>query len=306
MRTIILTVGPPAIGKSSWAFEEVKKSNGRFKRLNLDDLREALGVTSFNATEEKHIQEVMYEMGRKFLLKGYDIIADNTNLSTKSWDKWNEVAKKVGDCLVVEKHFDSNITLKELFARNKGRDRKVPEDVIARMYSKWTKYDPNNSAYHEGTDFQDTIITFTNDFKDSLPEAVIVDLDGTMALKSDRNIFDWSRVYEDDVNVILDQLLVRLAPKNILFVSGRSDACLDETKRWLKDKTSIGKQTNWKLYMKPKERESEKDTLFKESVYKKHIMNKYAILAVFDDRDGVVNMWRNFNLPVYQVWYGDF
>lgn len=122
----------------------------------------------------KTYPEVMYEMGKKFLLKGYDIIADNTNLSTKSWDKWNEVAKKVGNCRVVEKHFDTNITLKELFVRNKNRDRKVPEDVITECTWNGQSTLKTQKPIAE-IDFYNTIDLFTgNDIYDLQKQLLLI------------------------------------------------------------------------------------------------------------------------------------
>jgi len=48
------------------------------------------------------------------------------------------------------------------------------------------------------------------------------------------------------------------------------------------------------------------DTIVKREMYEEHIEPIYNVVAVFDDRNRVVDMWRELNLPVYQVWYGDF
>ena len=308
MHKIILPVGPPAIGKSTWALEEVRKSNGKFKRLNLDELRAMYGVTTFNPSEERLIQQTMYDAAERLLNKGYNIIADNTNLSSKSWHEWNELAKKVGDCTVEEKHFDVNITLKELKRRNSLRDRVVPEDVIERMYNKWmgmkprtsTYYPPNNNLLHTSEKYAADM---------GKKHAIIVDLDGTLAINTSRNIFDWSRVYEDDVNFALDSLLLELANDvgyKFFFITGRSDVCYDDTLRWLKDKTYIGSFDDIELIMKPESIRNTKDVEFKKSVYNNKIKDKYLVFAVFEDRKRVVEMWRSLNLPVYAIGDGNY
>jgi hypothetical protein len=48
------------------------------------------------------------------------------------------------------------------------------------------------------------------------------------------------------------------------------------------------------------------DSIVKEEIYREHIEGKYNVLAVFDDRDRVVDMWRRLGLLCLQVYYGDF
>jgi hypothetical protein len=48
------------------------------------------------------------------------------------------------------------------------------------------------------------------------------------------------------------------------------------------------------------------DSIVKEEIYNEYIKDKYNVLAVFDDRDRVVDMWRRIGLPTYQVYYGSF
>lgn len=42
--------------------------------------------------------------------------------------------------------------------------------------------------------------------------------------------------------------------------------------------------------------------IVKQEMFKKY----YNVIAVFDDRNKVVDMWRKLKLPTYQVWYGNF
>ena len=46
-----------------------------------------------------------------------------------------------------------------------------------------------------------------------------------------------------------------------------------------------------------------KDTIIKEELYNKHILNKYNILCVFDDRKSVVEMWKKLGLYVFDCNY---
>jgi predicted kinase len=305
MSKIILTVGPPACGKSTWSLDQVRKSNGKFKRLNLDDIREMLGINAFNPAEEKVVQEAMYAMGLKFLRRGYDVIADNTNLSDKSWISWCEIASKVGNCTVEEKNFEMP-NLNELLKRNAKRDRNVPEGVIHKMYEKWKYKTKNQSVYFPATDLKETSAIY--DLADyDKPLCVIVDLDGTLAIHDGRSIFDFMRCGEDRVNVPLRDLLLFLKSSHtyevaILMVSGRSDECLEITEKWLSDAGAPWDE----IYLKPAKENHRKDVDFKKEIYENHIKDKYTVLAAFDDRDRMVDFWRSLNIPTYQVFDGDF
>lgn len=305
MTKIILTVGPPACGKSTWALDQVRKSNGKFKRLNLDDIREMLGINAFNPAEEKVVQEAMYAMGLKFLRRGYDVIADNTNLSDKSWINWCEIARKVGNCSVEEKHFEIP-KFSELLKRNARRDRNVPEGVIHKMYDKWKYKAKNQPVYFPIADLKDTLGVY--ELSDpAKPTCVIVDLDGTLAIHDGRSIFDYMRCGEDHVNVPLRDLLVFLKSSrthsiDIIVVSGRSDECLKITEKWLSDAG-----VPWdEMYLKPAKENHRKDVDFKAEIYEKRIKDKFTVLATFDDRDRMVDFWRSLNIPTYQVFDGDF
>jgi hypothetical protein len=48
------------------------------------------------------------------------------------------------------------------------------------------------------------------------------------------------------------------------------------------------------------------DSIVKEEIYNDYIKDKYNVLAVFDDRDRVCDMWRRIGLLCLQVWYGSF
>lgn len=139
--------------------------------------------------------------------------------------------------------------------------------------------------------------------------AVIFDIDGTLALNlGGRNIFDYSRCEEDSLNLPVFDVAHGMFLKGyeLLFVSGREDACLVETTRWL------GKHFPWysqhistNLFMR-KHRDMRDDTIVKEEIYRQHIETKYEVRFVVDDRAKVVQMWRRIGLTCLQCAPGDF
>lgn len=136
-----------------------------------------------------------------------------------------------------------------------------------------------------------------------MKKAIIVDIDGTLAKMNGRGPFDWHRVGEDKVNPAV-QLLVGLASYycNVIIFSGRDSCCREATIEWLKSH----KIPHENLYMRP-EGNFEKDCIIKRRLYDEHIVGKYDIQFVVDDRDQVVEMWRkDLGLTCFQVDYGNF
>jgi hypothetical protein len=137
--------------------------------------------------------------------------------------------------------------------------------------------------------------------------ALIVDLDGTLALRGDRSPYDWSRVSEDTVNDPIRDLVFALAwtySLDVVFVSGRSDECRPATKQWLTDVIG-GRYDHAPLLMRTSG-DNRPDAIVKREIFDRHIRGKYNVKYVIDDRARVVAMWRSLGLTVLQVADGDF
>ena len=148
-------------------------------------------------------------------------------------------------------------------------------------------------------------------------KAVIVDLDGTLALVDKRRELarkpngklNWD-IFLDPENIKLDepnkpiielvQLLESVA-YSVVIVSGRKHKMLRETILWL-IKHSI--PYNALFIREPKDYRS--DVIVKREIYDKCINGVWDIKWVLDDRKRVVDMWRNeLNLTVLHVDEGD-
>lgn len=57
--------------------------------------------------------------------------------------------------------------------------------------------------------------------------------------------------------------------------------------------------------MRP-EGDERKDSIVKQEIYEKYIKDRYNVRFVLDDRNQVVDMWREVGLKVLQVAPGDF
>ena len=136
-----------------------------------------------------------------------------------------------------------------------------------------------------------------------LPKAIIVDIDGTVSHKTDRDIYDYKEAINDNPDKIILEVVRSLWHQGyrILFVTGRSDDCITVTRTWLATYCPY----YFGLYMR-QTGDFRKDAIVKQEIYENHIKNEYDVLCVFDDRQKVVDMWREIGLKCLQVQPGDF
>jgi len=145
----------------------------------------------------------------------------------------------------------------------------------------------------------------------------IFDLDGTLANIDHRKHYveskdkDWNSFYKACVNDTINQDVVRLwdhleVQQNRLFIfSGRSDIVKDETDVWLYTNGIIPND----ILMRADGDYTPDDELKRGWLYKLIAHGEFSkdeIQGVFDDRNKVVQMWRNEGLTCFQVAKGDF
>ncbi len=79
MRVLIL-VGIPSSGKSTYCAELMKKEPGKWKRINNDALRAAIDFSVWSSENEKLIKNLREHILKESLMKGYNVVIDNLNL----------------------------------------------------------------------------------------------------------------------------------------------------------------------------------------------------------------------------------
>lgn len=139
---------------------------------------------------------------------------------------------------------------------------------------------------------------------------VLVDIDGTLALRNGRGPFDWAKVGSDIPNRNVVTLVEDLASvgHHIIFLSGREDTgdCRKDTIDWLKTHLDfLDKDDMPELYMRPY-RDGRPDDEVKYELFDTHIRDFNDVSFVLDDRDRVVKMWREIGLTCLQVAEGNF
>ncbi len=279
---ILLMRGLPASGKSTYARQLVEK-HGHYRRISRDLLREMTAFGKWSESREKYIRQAELALAELFLNAGLTPVIDDTNLSPTAMSMWQEFAVRMGASLEIKDFTDvSKEVCKE---RDRKRPHYVGEAVIERMYREYLAPRPPVIAYDP-----------------MLPDAIIVDIDGTLALHHGRNPYDTARCEEDLVNepvaAILDDYRHRCP---ILLVSGRSEEYRPQTERWLAQHDI----RYLALYMRPSG-DNRKDAIVKKEIYELEIEGRYNIKFVLDDRTSVVNLWRSLGLLTLQVAEGDF
>lgn len=312
-------VAVPGAGKSTIAKEIVRKDPSNWVRINRDDLRMMMNGGAYSDELEMVVAKTAFDMAKKALKKGLNVISDDTNLKGKVRKQWHKIAEKVGDVEVIEKYID--VDLKTALKRNAGRPviDQVPEGVVKKFFTKFINKNLNivpKSYYPPSTNG-----SFYIKQDESLQKCILVDIDGTIAKMTNRGPFDWSAVYKDDVNEPVHELLKFIQHCNwtdmehcipeedmvkIIFLSGRDGHARDETIRWFADKTWFPVTYGDNLFMRAPD-DIRRDSIIKDELYEAEIKGKYNVLFVLDDRDQMVEHWREVvGIPCFQVAEGDF
>jgi predicted kinase len=130
---IILCIGLPASGKSTWA-KEFCINNPTFVRINKDDIRDLLGSPVFNHKFENSVLDIQRRMGLAVLDTGKSLIVDDTNFAPKHETYWGIIATTRGIGLGTM-FFDTPV--EECIERDSKREKPVGKAVIMDMYKKY-------------------------------------------------------------------------------------------------------------------------------------------------------------------------
>ena len=288
MSTITILQGLPASGKSTWAKEQVRKSNGQTKRVNKDDLRAMIDAGEWSRENERFVWIIRNAIVAEAIENGRDVIIDDTNFAP-SHEEYFRKKYEPSAVDVRVKFFDTHLDV--CLERDAKRENPVGEKVIRALYDRYLfkhKNEPRQEYLEQSA---------------ILDRAIIVDIDGTLAHMNGRTPFQWDRVGEDLVNAPVVEIVREYKRRGwvIILVSGRDEVCGVETIGWLR-------QHNIPfdfLHMRPRG-SYEKDSMVKADIFAIHIRNKYNVSFVLDDRDQTVAGWRELGLLCLQVAPGNF
>lgn len=295
---ILVLQGVPASGKSTFAKSLVLKDKS-YVIVSRDAIREARG-DYWIPEHEDYISDIEEFEIRSAIKHNLNPIIDATNLNPKTIAKWKNLAEEL-NVNIEFKMFE--IDFATALERDSKRERSVGKKVLERFFR---DYFPDQLKVYYTDDRLKGPFYLYNDEKE---DCIIADLDGTVCLHDGRNPYDLTRVSEDIPNYPLVQFLKELiCNKHIIFLSGREETnqCRQDTINWLTENIcSPDFGYKWELLMRDKNN-FEPDEVIKERIFHKEIEPKYNVIAVFDDRDKVVKMWRSLGLLCNQVYWGNF
>ncbi len=301
---LICMRGYSGSGKSTRAAELAKEHDAVI--VNRDQIRKMLlnDWWTGDKKDEDRVTVAEEAQVRALLKSGVSVVVDATHLHPGYLRKWARLGTRLGaDFVVVDVDADESTCRQRDHARMKAGGRYVGDEVIAKQVkrfprAKWPiiKADP-------------PFVVEPVEVDESLPKAIIVDIDGTLAHTVGRSPYDYTRVSEDSVDLTIRELvnLCNTVGSQILLVSGRDNSCYNTTRQWLWDNSV------WfdRLWMRPVEAVDSRggklpDFMIKYDIFNKHIRGKYNVQFVLDDRDQVVDLWRRLGLKCLQVAPGDF
>lgn len=282
MKKLLILVGLPASGKSKFASDLLLAEPGQWVRTNKDLLREMAHACHWSSANEKFILQLRDAIILMAMEDGKNVIVDDTNFGYHI-EHIKELVK--GKAVVEINDSFLQVPVEECIKRDLKRPNSVGKDVIMKMYNKYVRIPVQPPVYNP-----------------NLPDAIIVDMDGTLALLNGRNPYDASTCDQDLPNQpVLETVLKWQSSVNVIVVSGRTDDSRRQTEKWLKQYGVLYTA----LYMR-KTGDQRKDSIVKREFYRLHLEEKYNIRFVLDDRQQVVDMWRSLGLTVFQVAEGDF
>lgn len=300
MKTVYVTRGLSGSGKTTWAKEKLVANPGACKIVCKDDLRAMLDNGKHSKGNEAFVLKVRDILILEALREGKHVIVADTNLNPIHYEHIEKLVQdayqadeKIGPVQIVVQDF-TDVPIEQCIANDLKRCNPVGEKVIRTQWKQWLRPKPAASP----------------DYVPGAPSAIIVDLDGTLALHHGRNPFDYSKLMEDWLNapiynLIMDKVMaVHMLTGSvikILLVSGRDSVARSDTESWLR----LNHVKYDQLWMRP-ERDMRKDVIVKDEIYRREIEGKYNIACVFDDRNQVVEYWRSLGLTCLQVQDGDF
>lgn len=151
MMELIMLCGIPASGKSTWAIQ-YKEIFHDAHIISSDAIREELFGDVSNQDNNDLVFREVFSRIKNIILNGScddKIIFDATNISAKRRRSFIKQIREIKRDIPVWIVADAFITpIKKCLEYNNGRERKVPEDVIKRMYCNFSV-----PTYDEGFDY---------------------------------------------------------------------------------------------------------------------------------------------------------
>ena len=293
MNKLILTRGIQGSGKTTWARQWVEEDPENRVRINNDDIRNMLGkywVTS----RENLVSSIKKNMAEEAINRGYDIVVDNMNLNPKEILFWKDMVKMANldpDGYQYEIEFkDFFIPLEECIRRDAIRPNPIGEKVIRETWKRYKHFIQTT----EVEKYVNNLRKYTGK-----PKCVVIDMDSTMCFNVTKRPWFGDGAAEGMINDVpntgMCDMIRKLQEDFVIVVAtGRDTTQEAVTKEWL-SKQGINAD---EFYFRTNKDFRKGVVVKKEQI--EAILEKYDIVAIFDDCEPIVDMYREMGLTVLQ------
>lgn len=302
MNKLILTRGIQGSGKSTWARKWVEEDPINRVRINNDDIRNMLG--KYWVTErEPLVSEIKQNIATNAMSRGYDIVVDNMNLNPKEVKFWQDIVKYNNEVSPISKYLyeiefkDFFISLEECIRRDAMRPNPIGEKVIR---DTWRRY----KHFIQTSEVEKYVNNLIKE-DESKPYCLVVDMDSTLCFNTTKRPWYGEGAAEGMINDIPNMGVLRLVQQwtkpgpaayshNLIIATGRDTSQEEVTKQWLA-----------KYHLYPQEFYFRKQGDYRKGVEIKKeqiekILEKYNVVAIIDDCEPIVQMYRDMGLTVLQ------
>ena len=234
---------------------------------------------------EKFVLKLRDHVILEALAAGKHVIVDDTNLHPKHEQHIRDLVKGLAQVKIVD---FMHVDVETCIQRDLIRPNSVGSRVIRQMWQQYLQWYPRKLEQNE-----------------SLPAAILCDLDGTLAIIHDRSPYDASKSDGDLLNEPVAAIVRQFQASGhaILFLTGREDQHRAPTVRFLEQ--HLGPEFPYELHMRATS-DRRKDAVVKQEMLEREVLPRFRVSFVLDDRNQVVDMWRGLGLTCLQVNYGDF
>lgn len=301
-KKLILTRGIQGSGKSTWARKWVEEDPEHRIRINNDDMRNMLGKYWVPSREEL-ITHSKNLLAIHAMMSGYDIVIDNMNLNPKEVKFWQDIVKQNNEVDSISKYLyeiefkDFFIPLEECIRRDAMRPNPIGEKVIR---DTWKRY----KHFIQTSEVEKYVNNLIKE-DESKPYCLVVDMDSTLCFNTTKRPWYGEGAAEGMINDIPNMGVLRLVERwvkpgpaaysnNLIIATGRDTSQEEVTKQWLA-KYNIYPQ---EFYFR-KQGDYRKGVEVKKEQIEK-ILEKYNIVAIIDDCEPIVQMYRDMGLTVLQ------
>ena len=292
-KKLILCRGIQGSGKTTFARAWVTEDPEHRVRINNDDIRNMLGVY-WVTSREKLVSSIKKNMAEEAINRGYDIVVDNMNLNAKEILFWKDMVKTANmdpDGYKYEIEFkDFFIPLEECIRRDAMRPNPIGEKVIRETWKRYKHFIQTT----EVENYVNNLRQYTGK-----PKCIVIDMDSTMCFNTTKRPWFGEGAAEGMINDVPNTGLVDIVRQLqeeflIVVATGRDTTQEEVTKQWL-SKQGINVD---EFYFRTNKDYRKGVVVKKEQI--EAILEKYDIVAIFDDCEPIVNMYREMGLTVLQ------